>query len=195
MALTPVRARHQVSRAHGAIIQPTANYRVCQKASKSRLMTTAGATKNPARGGPRTGPWSTLKTAPGGLPEHEPSIDSQFPRRFLSKPHAPPPVRACIPTRGTKVPIGPDWIHEIKHDGYRMIVQRDGKRVRLTRSSWSIGKPCCRASPACQFRRAAFPEIPKLCSCANNFHGNFADRRVDWESCGYHAYLTTPLPA
>jgi bifunctional non-homologous end joining protein LigD len=37
----------------------------------------------------------------------------------------------CIPTRGTKVPVGPDWLHEIKHDGYRLIVQRDGKRVRL----------------------------------------------------------------
>ena len=24
-----------------------------------------------------------------------------------------------------------DWIHEIKHDGYRLIVHRDGKRVRL----------------------------------------------------------------
>jgi ATP-dependent DNA ligase len=37
----------------------------------------------------------------------------------------------CIPTRGTKVPAGPDWLHEIKHDGYRLIVQRDGPRVRL----------------------------------------------------------------
>jgi ATP-dependent DNA ligase len=37
----------------------------------------------------------------------------------------------CIPIRGTKVPAGPDWIHEIKHDGYRLIVQRDGKRVRV----------------------------------------------------------------
>jgi bifunctional non-homologous end joining protein LigD len=26
---------------------------------------------------------------------------------------------------------GPLWVHEIKHDGYRLIVQRDGKRVRL----------------------------------------------------------------
>ena len=25
----------------------------------------------------------------------------------------------------------PEWIHEIKHDGYRLIIQRDGKRVRL----------------------------------------------------------------
>jgi bifunctional non-homologous end joining protein LigD len=37
----------------------------------------------------------------------------------------------CIPTRGAKVPAGPDWLHEIKHDGYRLIVQREGKRVRL----------------------------------------------------------------
>jgi bifunctional non-homologous end joining protein LigD len=40
-------------------------------------------------------------------------------------------VEPCIPTRGTKVPNHPEWIHEIKHDDYRLIVQRDGKRVRL----------------------------------------------------------------
>jgi ATP-dependent DNA ligase len=45
----------------------------------------------------------------------------------------PPPrqFQPCIPTRATKVPAGPDWIHEIKHDGYRLIVQKDHKRVRL----------------------------------------------------------------
>ena len=37
----------------------------------------------------------------------------------------------CIPTRGTKVPNRREWIHEIKHDGYRLIIQRDGKCVRL----------------------------------------------------------------
>ena len=37
----------------------------------------------------------------------------------------------CIPTRGTKVPDRPEWLHEIKHDGYRLIVQRDRQRVRL----------------------------------------------------------------
>ena len=25
----------------------------------------------------------------------------------------------------------PEWLHEIKHDGYRLVVQREGKRVRL----------------------------------------------------------------
>ena len=29
------------------------------------------------------------------------------------------------------MPAGPDWIHEIKHDGYRLTVHREGKRVRL----------------------------------------------------------------
>jgi hypothetical protein len=37
----------------------------------------------------------------------------------------------CIPSRGTTVPAGEDWLHEIKHDGYRLIVQKDGQRVRL----------------------------------------------------------------
>ena len=31
----------------------------------------------------------------------------------------------------TKVPHSPGWIHEVKHDGYRLIVARDGARVRL----------------------------------------------------------------
>jgi hypothetical protein len=37
----------------------------------------------------------------------------------------------CIPTRGTKVPDRADWLHEIKYDGYRLRVERDGDRVRL----------------------------------------------------------------
>ena len=49
-----------------------------------------------------------------------------------------------IPTRGTKVPDRPEWLHEIKYDGYRLIIQRDGKRVRLfTRNGhdWSHRYP------------------------------------------------------
>jgi hypothetical protein len=65
-------------------------------------------------------------------------------------PTAPPPP-SCIPTRGTKVPARPDWFHEIKHDGYRLIVQREGKRVRLlTRNGydWSDRYPLNRRSRA-----------------------------------------------
>jgi ATP dependent DNA ligase domain len=37
----------------------------------------------------------------------------------------------ALPTRGTKVPAGPEWLHEIKYDGFRLMVHRDGDRVRL----------------------------------------------------------------
>src|SRR4051812_44953466 len=49
----------------------------------------------------------------------------------------------CIPTRGTKIPDRPEWLHEIKHDGYRLVIQRD-KRVGLfTRNGndWSARYP------------------------------------------------------
>jgi hypothetical protein len=39
-------------------------------------------------------------------------------------------VEPCIPTLAAKAPSGPGWVHEIKHDGYRLIVRRDGKAVR-----------------------------------------------------------------
>jgi bifunctional non-homologous end joining protein LigD len=37
----------------------------------------------------------------------------------------------CIPTTGKKVPAAPEWFHEIKYDGYRLRVERDGESVRL----------------------------------------------------------------
>ena len=64
----------------------------------------------------------------------------------------------CIPTRGTKVPAGPEWLHEIKHDGYRLIVQREGKRVRLfTRNGhdWTDRYPLI-AEAALRNRSSAF---------------------------------------
>jgi ATP-dependent DNA ligase len=36
-----------------------------------------------------------------------------------------------LATNATKVPAGPEWLHEIKHDGFRIRVERDGDRVRL----------------------------------------------------------------
>jgi bifunctional non-homologous end joining protein LigD len=50
-----------------------------------------------------------------------------------SAPKRQPPgfIEPCIPTRADKPPGGPDWIHEIKHDGYRLIVRKKDDRVRL----------------------------------------------------------------
>ena len=47
----------------------------------------------------------------------------------------------CLPTKSTIVPDGPDWLHEIKYDGYRLRVERDGGRVRLiTRNGYDWTK-------------------------------------------------------
>jgi bifunctional non-homologous end joining protein LigD len=35
------------------------------------------------------------------------------------------------PFKASNPPSGADWVHEIKHDGYRLIVRRDGPTVRL----------------------------------------------------------------
>lgn len=37
----------------------------------------------------------------------------------------------CLRTRTTTVPHTPDWLHEIKYDGYRLRLERDSDRVRL----------------------------------------------------------------
>jgi bifunctional non-homologous end joining protein LigD len=37
------------------------------------------------------------------------------------------PFEPCIPSGAKSVPDRPEWIHEIKHDGYRLIIQREGK--------------------------------------------------------------------
>jgi bifunctional non-homologous end joining protein LigD len=34
-----------------------------------------------------------------------------------------------LPTKADKVPAGSDWIHEIKYDGYRMMLIRAGPRA------------------------------------------------------------------
>ncbi|MGE5137910.1 MAG: hypothetical protein ACM3JD_00490 [Rudaea sp.] len=68
------------------------------------------------------------------------------------------PFQPCIPTRATKVPAGPDWLHEIKHDGYRLMVQRAGDRVRLfTRQGfdWSDRFPLI-SEAARRLRAASF---------------------------------------
>jgi bifunctional non-homologous end joining protein LigD len=39
-------------------------------------------------------------------------------------------IEPCQPSKVARPPSGPQWVHEIKHDGYRLMVRRDGARVR-----------------------------------------------------------------
>jgi bifunctional non-homologous end joining protein LigD len=40
-------------------------------------------------------------------------------------------IEPCLPTKADSLPSGGLWIHEIKHDGFRVIARKDGARVRL----------------------------------------------------------------
>jgi bifunctional non-homologous end joining protein LigD len=39
-------------------------------------------------------------------------------------------IEPCQPSKAARPPSDPLWVHEIKHDGYRLMVRRDGARVR-----------------------------------------------------------------
>src|SRR3954447_7218657 len=39
--------------------------------------------------------------------------------------------RPCLPTSAPRPPSGGAWLHEIKHDGFRVIARKMGQRVRL----------------------------------------------------------------
>jgi ATP-dependent DNA ligase len=45
--------------------------------------------------------------------------------------HMPSTFDFCFPTRSTSLPSGPNWLDEIKYEGYRLRVEREGDRVRL----------------------------------------------------------------
>jgi bifunctional non-homologous end joining protein LigD len=40
-------------------------------------------------------------------------------------------LELCLPRPAKKPPAGPGWIHEIKHDGFRILAERDRGRVTL----------------------------------------------------------------
>jgi len=53
-------------------------------------------------------------------------------------------IEPCLPYPADRPPSGPDWVHEIKHDGYRLMARRNAAGVRLlTRNGhdWSSRFP------------------------------------------------------
>jgi ATP-dependent DNA ligase len=53
-------------------------------------------------------------------------------------------IEPCLPSPADRLPDGPDWVHEIKHDGYRLIARQDPIGIRLlTRNGydWSPRYP------------------------------------------------------
>jgi bifunctional non-homologous end joining protein LigD len=48
-------------------------------------------------------------------------------------------IRPCLPLPAKQPPSGPGWLHEIKHDGFRIMARRDIRGVRLfTRNGYNF---------------------------------------------------------
>ena len=52
---------------------------------------------------------------------------------MLSHPRVLPAgfIAPCLPSSALQPPSGEEWLHEIKHDGFRVIARKDGASVRL----------------------------------------------------------------
>jgi hypothetical protein len=65
-------------------------------------------------------------------------------------------IAPCLPTKTDKLPSGSQWLHEIKHDGFRIIARKTGAQVRLysrpgndlTRRFPLMRSPGCARAPA-----------------------------------------------
>jgi hypothetical protein len=77
--------------------------------------------------GPRRGwrPRRRISPLHGAVPVLAISAADSYLRRMLRA------FEFCLPIKATSVPSGPDWLHEVKHDGYRIRLERDGDCVRL----------------------------------------------------------------
>ena len=65
---------------------------------------------------------------------------------MLARPRTLPVgfIQPCLPIGAPKPPTGAAWLHEIKHDGYRLMARRDPVGIRLlTRNGndWSARFP------------------------------------------------------
>jgi len=63
-------------------------------------------------------------------------------------------IQPCLPSKVARPPSGPLWVHEIKHDGYRLMVRRvdldqavsgrssEASRWRALTAHFCISKDC-----------------------------------------------------
>ena len=45
-------------------------------------------------------------------------------------------IAPCLPTKTDKLPSGSQWLHEIKHDGFRIIARKNGAYRSGRPSDW-----------------------------------------------------------
>ena len=97
-------------------------------------------------------------------------------------------IAPCLPTKTDKLPSGSQWLHEIKHDGFRVIARKDGNRVRgppaahaLSAALWSSNR--------CQ-QNQRFAQTIALCRGAGREHAeNMLESTVSFPAIFFAAII------
>jgi bifunctional non-homologous end joining protein LigD len=106
-------------------------------------------------------------------------------------------IHPQVPVRAERAPTGDRWLHEIKHDGYRMICRIDGDRVTFTsrqQRSWTDRLPSLvEAAGQLKAKQAVLDGelvylLPDGRSCFDSFEAAIRSRR-----CARLAYLVFDL--
>jgi bifunctional non-homologous end joining protein LigD len=88
-------------------------------------------------------------------------------------------IGPCLPSPAERPPSGPSWIHEIKHDGYRLMARRDAAGLRLlTRNGhdWASRFPLIIEAVAALRVRSCLIDGEAVC-CDDNGMAVFAKLR------------------
>ena len=95
----------------------------------------APSEKDTAHGDARKAPVGCRRSVPRQLRAHRFRVTIALallypPAMVLQRRRPSDLIEPCQPSKVAIPPSGPLWVHEIKHDGYRLMVRRDGARVR-----------------------------------------------------------------
>jgi hypothetical protein len=109
---------------------------------------------------------------PTGSPQRSGRDSTPFPRAFMEggrlRPSPLPPgfIPPCLRTACDRCKSGPDWVREIKHDGYRLIARGNGDRVRLYTRASRARRVTISTSPSPVFCIVNAPCVPTVPHCA-----------------------------
>jgi ATP-dependent DNA ligase len=74
-------------------------------------------------------------TVPTGAPQGQEGLSVSVPVTYLAhmlqRTLAVCFIAPCLPTKTDTLPSDSHWLHEIKHDGFRIIARKKGAQVRL----------------------------------------------------------------
>ena len=59
-------------------------------------------------------------------------------------------IEPCVPSPAKALPSGSGWLHEVKHEGFRILARRDSAGVRLITRA---GNELSHRVPVCRDRR------------------------------------------